>query len=260
LIATNLGHTVSRLYLDPMSAAEVIDGLRSLSETDREPTALGLYHLICRTPDMYELYLRSGDEEEYTMLAYEREEELLGRAPSEFEDSFEDWLSALKTARLLEDWAGEVDEDELTDRYQVGPGDIRGKTDAAEWLLGAAESLAAELGLGVSSEVRRARQRVEYGVRSELVELAEVRSVGRKRARRLFDAGIETPAELRGADKSVVLGALRNRTKTAETVLENAGHPDPSMTDVEPDAESLPEREETDGGGTDDDQSNLEDF
>jgi helicase len=263
LAATNLGHTVSRLYLDPMSAAEVIDGLESL-EADEEPTALGLYHLVCRTPDMYELYLRSGDEEEYTMLAHEREAELLGRAPSEFDDAFEDWLSALKTARLLEDWAGEVDEDQLTDRYRVGPGDIRGKTDAAEWLLGAAESLAAELDLGVGSAIRRARQRVAHGVRAELVELAEVRGVGRKRARRLFDAGIETPADLRGAEKSVVLGALRNRRKTAETILENAGHPDPSMDDVEPAEAALPEREMADGGETDqsedEDQSNLGDF
>ena len=115
LSATTLGHTVSRLYLDPMSAAEVIDGLEDVGTEG--PTALGLYHLVCRTPDMYELYLRSGDEEEYTMLAYEREEKLLGRAPSEFEEGFEDWLSALKTARLLEDWASEVDEDEITERY-----------------------------------------------------------------------------------------------------------------------------------------------
>ena len=263
LAATGLGHTVSRLYLDPMSAAEVVDGLRSLEEGG-EPTALGLYHLVCRTPDMYELYLRSGDEEEYTMLAHEREGELLGRAPSEFEERFEDWLSALKTARLLEDWAGEVDEDELADRYQVGPGDIRGKTDAAEWLLGAAESLSAELDLGVGPAIRRARQRVAAGVRAELVELAEVRGVGRKRARRLFDAGIETPAQLRSADKSVVLAALRDRPNTAETVLENAGHADPSMTDVEPAADLLPEPEATDGSGTDDadgrGQANLEDF
>ena len=268
LAATNLGHTVSRLYLDPMSAAEMIDGLRSLDGAGErsEPTALGLYHLVCRTPDMYELYLRSGDEEEYTMLAHEREAELLGRAPSEFDDAFEDWLSALKTAKLLEDWAGEVDEDQLAERYQVGPGDIRGKTDAAEWLLGAAESLAAELDLGVGSAIRRARQRVEHGVRGELVELAEVRGVGRKRARRLFDAGIETPAELRGAEKSVVLGALRNRTKTAENILENAGHPDPAMDDVEPAEGVVPEREVADGGETareettDDSQANLEDF
>ena len=269
LAATSLGHTVSRLYLDPMSAAEIIDGLSETggAETTTEPTAFGLYHLISRTPDMYELYLRSGDEEEYTMLAYEREEELLGPAPSEFDTAFEDWLSALKTARLLEDWASELDEDEITDRYAIGPGDIRGKVDTAQWLLGAAESLATELGLGVSPAIRQARMRVEHGVREELVDLASVRGVGRKRARRLFEAGIETRADLREADKSIVLAALRGRKKTAESILENAGHQDPSMDGIEPaqavaDAvasarsESSSDEPETTGKN----QSNLGDF
>ena len=53
--------------------------------------------------------------------------------------------------------------------------------------------------------------------------------MGRKRARRLYDAGIEDRADLRDAEKSVVLGALRGRRRTAETVLENVGHRDPSM-------------------------------
>jgi helicase len=232
LQATGLGHTVSRLYLDPMSAAEIIDGLR---DADDRPSALGLYHLVARTPDMYELYLRSGDDEEYTMLAYEREEDFLGAMPSEFEEGrFEDWLAALKTARLLEDWASEIEEDEITDRYGVGPGDIRGKVETAQWLLGAAESLAGELGLDCVPAIREARTRVEHGVRAELVDLAGVRGVGRKRARRLYDAGIRTRADLREADKAVVLGALRGREKTAENVLENAGRQDPSMDGIDP--------------------------
>jgi helicase len=263
LAATNLGHTVSRLYLDPMSAAEILAGLRDAADRE-EVSALGLYHLVARTPDMYELYLRSGDREEYTMLAYEREGELLGPAPSEFEDAFEDWLSALKTARLLEDWASELDEDEITDAYGVGPGDIRGKVDTAQWLLGAAESLAAEEDLGLGPAVREARARVEHGVRAELVDLAGVRGVGRKRARRLFEAGVETRADLREAEKSVVLAALRGRRKTAETILENAGHRNPSMADVEPAEEMSYEGTDAAAGGDDqaatDDQSNLGDF
>ncbi|MFB6308732.1 MAG: helix-hairpin-helix domain-containing protein, partial [Haloarculaceae archaeon] len=240
------------------------------------PTALGLYHLVARTPDMYELYLRSGDEEEYTMEAYEREAEFLGAMPSEFEEGrFEDWLAALKTARLLEDWAEEVDEDEIAERYGVGPGDIRGKVETAQWLLGAAESLAGELDLGVGTAVSEARIRVEHGVRAELVDLAGVRGVGRKRARRLYAAGIEDRAALREADKSVVLGALRGRRKTAESVLENAGHRDPSMEGVEPDEGISHEgnsRDDGDSGGEGaseqsgrqrvepDDQSSLGDF
>jgi helicase len=321
LSATSLGHTVSRLYLDPMSAAEIIDGLREWERTagqqdtqsphDRreaadadadgngeppgfttasdlvsdddggagdedgdeipDPTAMGLYHLVSRTPDMYQLYLRSGDQEEYSMVAYEREAEFLGSMPSEYEDNrFDDWLSALKTARLLEDWASEVDEDQITERYGVGPGDIRGKVETAQWLLGAAESLASELDLAATPGVRKARTRVEHGVREELVDLAGIRGVGRKRARRLFDAGIETRADLRDADKSVVLAALRGREKTAETVLENAGHRDPSMDGVEPSDDVSYERRDRSGSGgagtpaaeaeDDEDQSSLGDF
>ena len=298
LAPTSLGHTVSRLYLDPMSAAEVIDGLRAAqrdtgtttadasdagdaggfqtanemreqtADSDDLPelTALGLYHLVARTPDMYELYLRSGEDEEYTEIAYERESELLGRAPSEYEDRFDDWLSALKTARLLEDWASELEEDEITDRYSIGPGDIRGKVETAQWLLGAAESLVSELDIDAVPAIREARTRAEHGVRSELVDLAGVRGVGRKRARRLYEAGIETRAELRDADKSVVLGALRGREKTAENVLENAGHRNPSMEGIEPSEDASYEGTDgaaADGGdGTepDDDQANLGDF
>ena len=258
--ATNLGHTVSRLYLDPMSAAEIVDGL----EDERSPTAMGLYHLVSRTPDMYELYLRSGDREEYTMLAYERESEFLGAMPSEFEDErFDDWLSALKTARMLEDWASELDEEEIAERYGVGPGDIRGKVDTAEWLLGAAESVAGELGLDSVSAIREARKRVQHGVGEELIDLAGVRGVGRKRARRLYDAGIETRADLRNADKAVVLGALRGREKTAENVLEAAGHRDPGMDGVQADASATPTPTEGERSTTESDergQANLGDF
>jgi helicase len=264
LTATSVGHTVSRLYLDPMSAAEIVDGLRAAvddagaqesddgvdaeaveapddsgdddaddadDEVDLSP--LGLYHLVSRTPDMYELYLKSGDRDTFTEICYEREDEFLGSVPSEIDDvAFEEWLAALKTAKLLEDWASELDQDRITERYDVGPGDIRGKVETAEWLLGAAEELARELDLGVSSAIRRAERRVEDGVREELLDLTGVRGVGRKRARRLYEAGIESRVDLREADKSVVLGALRGRRKTAERILENVGRRDPSMEGV----------------------------
>ncbi len=254
LHATGLGHTVSRLYLDPMSAAEILDGLR---DVENEPTALGLYHLVARTPDMYELYLRSGDHERYVDLLYEREEELLGAAPSEFEDvAFEDWLAALKTARLLEDWADEIDEGRLTDRYGVGPGDIRGKVDTAEWLLNASERLALECDLDGVPAIQRARERVQHGVREELLDLVSVRNVGRKRARWLYEAGIESRTELREADPGRVLGALKGREGTAENILHNVGHPDPSLDEVS----ATPVEGSSKDAESTENQSNLGDF
>ncbi|WP_323172781.1 ATP-dependent DNA helicase [Natrialba sp. PRR66] len=271
LEATSLGHTVSRLYLDPMSAAEIVHGL---DDADDRPTALGLYQLVSRTPDMYELYLRSGEDEKFGELYYEREAELLGDAPSEFEeDRFEDWLAALKTGKLLEDWATEDDEETITERYKIGPGDLRGKVDTAEWLLGAAESLAAEIDSEWTVAVREARTRVEHGVGEELLELVSVSGIGRKRARRLYEAGIEEPADLRTADKGIILHVLKGE-KTAENILESAGHEDPSMDGVEPvpiDGGSASATDSSDGGETDaaasksddeadDSQSSLGDF
>ncbi|SEW25686.1 ATP-dependent DNA helicase [Natrinema salifodinae] len=252
LEATSLGHTVSRLYLDPMSAAEIVHGLE---RADERPTALGLYQLVSRTPDMYELYLRSGEDEQFGELYYEREAELLGDAPSEFEeDRFEDWLAALKTGKLLEDWAEETDEEQLTDRYKIGPGDLRGKVDTAEWLLGAAESLAAEIDSEWTVAVREARARAEHGVGEELLELVSVGGVGRKRARSLYDRGIETPADLRTADKGVVLDALKGQ-KTAENILENAGRDDPSMDGVEAASGSATEAESATASTDDSDEA-----
>ncbi|MUV61799.1 helicase-related protein, partial [Halobacterium sp. CBA1126] len=297
LRATSTGHLVSQLYVDPMSAATLVDGLRAAerggtasggrqrasgdpedagfqtagemrgddaaepadsdSGESASPTPFGLFHLVSRTPDMYELYLRSGDREQYTELAYEREAELLGSAPREEEADFEDWLSALKTAKLLEDWASELDEDRIAERYGVGPGDIRGKVETAEWLLHAAERLAGDLDdVECAAAVREARKRVEYGVREELLDLAGVRDVGRKRARRLYNAGIESRADLRNAEKSLVLGAVRGREKTAERILENVGHPDPEMDAVSADADAVAAAEEADRSG----QANLGDF
>ena len=312
LAATGIGHTVSRLYVDPMSAATLLDGLReacAIDDSDEASTyersstpaetpgfgtysrvdeasdgdeassdseaagertpggelsALGLYHLVSRTPDTYELYLKSGDRERYTEVCYEREDELIGSTPSEYEDvRFEDWLAALKTGRLLEDWAKEVDEDRIAERYGVGPGDIRGKVETTEWLLRAAETLAADVdaidGDAVLA-VRRARKRVEYGVREQLLDLAGVRTVGRKRARRLFEAGIETRADLREADKSVILGALRGRERTAERVLEHAGREDPSMDDVDADHTAAAAATAGSSDGDGDGQASLGDF
>jgi helicase len=269
LEATPIGHVVSRLYLDPMSAAEIIDGLRAAERDGVEPTPLGLYHLVARTPDVYELYLRSGDDETYTELAYEREAEFLGRMPSEFENEFEDWLAALKTAKLLVDWVEEVEEDRITERYNVGPGDIRAKVDTAEWLLGAAERLADELDLDGLAAIREARLRVQHGVGEDLLDLVRVQQVGRKRARRLHRADIESPADLREAPKPTILRALNGRRKTAETILRDAGRPDPSMEEVEAgDGDPLASAvESTDGAGGDasgeaggDTQSSLGDF
>ena len=183
----------------------------------------------------------------------------LGDIGRHFPDDEPAWAGAAgqtllrRTAALVRDrgWvAVNADITIVAERPRVGP-----HVDAMR------ENIAAELDLGVGSQIREARLRVEHGVKEELVDLAGVRGVGRKRARRLYDAGIEDRTQLREADKSVVLAALRGREKTAENILENAGHRNPSMDAVDADEETAAQAREADAtDDTADDQANLGDF
>ncbi|MFB6185241.1 MAG: hypothetical protein ABEI86_00025, partial [Halobacteriaceae archaeon] len=139
----------------------------------------------------------------------------------------------------------------------IGPGDLRGKVETAEWLLNSTERLAGQLNLSTVTDIRRIKKRVEHGVKEELIELVDIRNVGRKRARWLYEAGFQSRADLRDADPDAVLKALHGRRKTTQTILENAGHPDPTFTDEDPTVYSPNQMSEAQQSQ---DQSNLGDF
>jgi len=90
---TPLGILVSRLYLDPLGASIIIDGLRSRDDA----SDLTLLHLICRTPDIRKLYLRKNDYGWIRNLVSGRQEEFT-YAPDVFDTGYEWFLSEVKTA------------------------------------------------------------------------------------------------------------------------------------------------------------------
>jgi len=214
--ATDLGHTVSRLYVDPLSAERIVDKTRAADD----PTTLTFLEAVSHTPDMYPLYLRKGDDERMHGFARDHEDELVD-APTEFDRGYEDWLASLKTAAVLHDWTQERDEERIAENHDVAPGDVRTRVERADWLLYAAESLAELVDSPHVGVVREARLRVKHGVRDELLDLVRVRGVGRVRARRLYEAGIEDRNDLRDASADRVASLIG--PKTAETVLEEVG-------------------------------------
>ncbi|MFW5984235.1 MAG: ATP-dependent DNA helicase [Halobacteria archaeon] len=216
LSATDLGHTVSRLYVDPLSASRIVDKIRDADE----PTTLTFLEAVAHTPDMYRLYLRKGDDERMHGFAREHEDELVD-VPTEFDRGYEGWLASLKTAVVLHDWTDERDEERIADKHDVAPGDVRTRVERADWLLYAAESLAELIDSQHAGTVRETRLRVKHGVRDELLDLVRVRGVGRVRARRLYEAGIEDRDDLRDASADRVASLLG--PKTAERVLDEVG-------------------------------------
>ena len=184
--ATELGALVSRLYLDPRSA----DAITSCLAKVETFTAIGLLHLLCSTPDMPTLYLRQADLPLLERYLYEHEGDLWLTLPSFGDEECESYYRALKTALVLSDWADEVGEAMICERFGINPGDIYSFVESVQWLVHAASRLSSRFAPHLAGPVRDMEVRVRSGVKAELLPLVALRGVGRVRARRLFNNGI----------------------------------------------------------------------
>ncbi len=198
LIATPFGERVSRLYIDPLSAVVLRDGIKGIAT--KEPTTLSLLHLICHTPNMGLLYLRQHDYSDLELVYFDHADELLTPIPDPQRepDKFEGLLAELKTTQMLQMWMDEAREDDIHEQFGIGAGDIRRAADTAKWLLYAGHELASLFKVRPAlSPLRKLHERVRHGIREELLELVQLRGIGRVRARSLFRAGHRKLADIK---------------------------------------------------------------
>ncbi len=192
--ATPFGSLVSRLYIDPRSAAMIVSTLK-----EREEYAdTGLLQLICSTPDMPRLYVRNTDRPQLDRMIDEHEEDLW-LSPPEDEDEGEEYYRAIKTAMLLTDWTDEMPDAKICERYSVGPGDVFGMVESVNWLLHATAELSRMFQPAFHQQIRDFETCMKNGIRRELLPLVKLRGIGRVRARRLFNNSITSPEAVREA-------------------------------------------------------------
>ena len=203
LRATSLGALVSQLYLDPHGARMILDTL----STAKDLTDIGLLHLICTGPDMPRLFLKAADTQYLKSFLYKNADDLTVPLPYDAEGE-QIWLSALKTALVLADWADEASEAKIEERYGIGAGDIYNIVDSGKWLLHAADRLVGMELPEFRDEIAHISLRVQHGVKAELIPLVRLKNIGRVRARRLFNAGITSPVQFREAGPAVLTRIL----------------------------------------------------
>jgi helicase len=193
--ATLLGKRASRLYIDPYTAILLRD---ILTETNKQ-SILGLLHLICYTPDQPITYVTQAETEEYSTLLSDRINELMVEPPMEEEGprAYSDFLAQLKTASLLHDWISEKTDNNITEQYNVGMGDVHRFVQSAEWLTYAASEIARIVDAPTHiPPLHNLRSRLRYGVRTNILELVSLRGVGRIRGRMLHNHGFTNLADL----------------------------------------------------------------
>jgi helicase len=194
-MSTLLGNRTSSLYIDPLSALQLKSALEKSCK--RETSSLSFLHAVCSTPDVKSLYLRSSDTWVEEKAEFSKGEFLLD-PPFTGSNDYEWFLSDLKTASLVEDWIDEIYEDNIVNKYNVGPGDIHNIVEMVQWLLHAAREFARMYNFDCVSDISDLLMRVEYGCKKELLNLVSLKGIGRIRARALFNEGFKTINDLRG--------------------------------------------------------------
>ena len=205
--ATALGQRVARLYLNPISGRIIHDGLKVAMDVMRgvddihQISPLGLLHLAACTPDFIALWPRKEEWDLINSAIHNHEREFL----AEPVDS--DQERRMKGVLVLQEWIEETKMEDLENRWNVQPGDLRSRVDLAEWLLFAMREILSEDEelrnidpeghRDLVDAVSELHRRVRYGCKTELLGLVTIRGVGRTRAREMMKLlGVETALDV----------------------------------------------------------------
>ncbi|MBU1198561.1 MAG: hypothetical protein KKF46_02560 [Nanoarchaeota archaeon] len=200
LEATLLGARVSQLYLDPYTAHYLITCLKRAK--DKLLRDISFLQMVSYTLELRPLLnVRVREYELVENKAAQYETSILSLEPSMFEPEYEEYIKSIKTALFFQEWINEKDDEILLEEFNVRPGESRAKLERADWLIYASQELSRLIKLhGLISELAKIRLRLKYGAKEELLPLLKLKSVGRTRARKLFNNKIKTIEDVKNVD------------------------------------------------------------
>lgn len=214
--ATPLGTRVSELYLDPLSAFEMINALK-------KPARFSPFSYLFILSNCSELmpWLSVPKAKEaglWEQLQLRKKEMPVNIDEEMFFDL--NLLRKFNTALMLEQWIEESREQAIMLEFKTQPGILHAKLSICNWLCYASLQLARLLEMESHySPLSKLRKRLKHGIREELIFLTEVKHIGRVRGRGLWRNNIRTIAQLKKideADLARILGkAVAQKVKTA---------------------------------------------
>ncbi|PIY59842.1 ski2-like helicase, partial [Candidatus Woesearchaeota archaeon CG_4_10_14_0_8_um_filter_47_5] len=201
LRATILGKRVAELYLDPLTAYELVCALRKATLHTAVIHPFAFLQAISQTLEMTPpLSVKAKEWELLQEKLAQYDAYLLTQEPTIYDPSYERFLSSVKLALTFEDWTNEKDEEYLLETYAITPGELHVKLNLADWLIYATQEIARILQFhALIKDLMKLRVRLKYGVQEELLTLLRLKGVGRVRARRLYTNKIKTLKDVREA-------------------------------------------------------------
>jgi len=224
IFATKFGRRVSELYIDPVSGVTIRD---FLTKRVNKVTELTLLHMVCHTPDIYpKYYPRKKEMSELEAYIKVHLEELAYSIPDELVDKiqYEVFLGEIKCARILNAWIEENTEDDIMETFSIHPGDLFRLVNTTEWLLYASYELSRLFNRkDLLPQIIDIRNRIEKGVKKELLPLVSLDGIGRIRGRILFNAGFTTTADLKRAPLKELTNLPMIGSTVAKRIKEQIG-------------------------------------
>ena len=222
--ATKFGRRISELYVDPVSGVIIRDAL-----LNRAPllTDISFLHMIAHMPDMYpKLRPYSREIDELALLVEEHRDEFMMEVPNEWADriAYEEFLGEAKLAWVLDSWIKEITEDGIIEKFRVQPGDLYRLIATGRWLLYASHEIAALFGhKDLLPNLTELTERIQKGVKKELLPLVRLEGIGRVRARILHNTGLKTISDLKTAPLEKLVGLPLIGPKLAKKIKEQVG-------------------------------------
>jgi len=211
--ATPFGTLSSRLYLSTNSALELRDGIRVLSEMEKEGRVtvsdFDLLLLLCRCEEVISLNVKDAME-----------------IACSLSDNLE-WIyngtHALGSAIVANAWIDELTYFELKDKFGAYPGEIHNNIYTQGWIAYASSRIAEYLREErMYVRLCALHDRIKQGVKPELLGLVSIKGVGRVIARGLYAAGFRTPRDVAKASITQLEKVHGVGTKRAAKLKEEA--------------------------------------
>lgn len=206
-IATEFGKKTSTLYIDPLTAVLF---RKSLERVSTKGHALGLLHLITISEDFFPKFSLRNKDYEFVGTMIENYADQLIEPISEYDCN--------RSLLAMHAWINESSEIFLSDNFGIESGDMHRMAETADWLIHALYEIAKlEKKDEILTEIDSLRSRVVYGIKGELVDLVQIKGIGRVRARILFKNGIKTTEDL----TKISVEKLAKMDKIGPLVAEN---------------------------------------
>ncbi|MDH3361825.1 MAG: DEAD/DEAH box helicase [Nitrosopumilus sp.] len=186
--STEFGKKTSMLYIDPLTATYFRDAIENISQKRKH--TFGFLHLITNCEEFFPKFsLRQKDYESASLMIENNSSELL-EPISEYDCS--------RSLLALQAWITESSELSLSDSLGIESGDMHRMTENADWLVYCLREISKHVKRAdLLEELGDLRNRIAYGIREELLDLVQIKGIGRVRSRILYKHGVKNLDDLR---------------------------------------------------------------